>query len=279
MDANTKLKTVYKVKWKNLGVLLLLIVLAGGLIFGTVKIVKYIIDYKSTSQVINEFKQNVNIDNLVDDEFTKTIKPDSSLSKFDIYWDYIKLGLIDVNMASLKKINSDSVGYVEIKGIDFSYPVVKSEEDIYKKTSFDKKENQLGWIYLDKRSSLETLGTNTVIMGNKVIGDNLMGVLNGIFKKEWTDDKNNYVIKYSTNYYSTLWQIISVYHTKDKNYLKYDFENEDEVKKYFEESIGKSEIKFKAGILPSDKFLTIATNSNGTNIVIQAKLIKIREEQ
>lgn len=269
------IKTVYKIKWKNLLIILAIIVV---LVIGGFIAIKYLIDYNKTSKVITKISEEVKVNNIVDDEKTKTITPDSKLSKFDIYWDYIKLGLIDVDMASLKRINSDSIGYLEIKGTNFSYPIVKGEDDFYKSHSFDKSKNILGWLYVDKDNNIESLDTNTIIYGNKVFGNKLAGSLNEMQKSSWNEDKNNFIIRFSTNYHSTLWQIISVYDTKDKSYIKKDFTNEDEVQSYAESVIQKSKIKFKAGTLPTDKFLTITTNSNGTNMVVHAKLIKIREE-
>lgn len=277
-DNMTKVKTVYKIKWKNMAIVFVVLLLLGALVFGGIKVGKYFVDSSEIKEEINKIKENIVINNLVDDEFTTTIKPDSSLSKFDIYWDYIKLGLVDADLESLKRINSDTIGYVEIKGTSFVYPIVKGDNDFYKNHSFEKKENSLGWIYVDDEFSDEELKTNTIIYGNKVFGNVLMGSLSEVFNNEWKEDKNNFIIKFSTNYYSTLWQVISVYHTQEDDHLKCDFENEEVVKKYKDSIISKSEIKFKAGALSTDKFLTITTNSGGTNVVVQAKLIKIREE-
>lgn len=279
MMAKTKVKTVYKVKWKNLGVIIFIFILAILLILGGIFSIKYVSCYNKTKEIIDKIHQNVEVKSIVDDEFIKTFKQNSKLSKFDIYWDYIKLGLIDADMGALKKMNSDTVGYMEIKGTDFSYPIVLNTADKYKTLSFDKKENQLGWLYTDKETSFEEMDTNSIVYGNKIFGKVLSGSLNTMFKPTWHEDKNNFIIRYSTSYYSSLWQIISVYHTKDKNTLKNNFESEEELQKYIESIINKSEIKFKASALPSDKFLTITTNSNGANVVVHAKLIKLREEQ
>lgn len=272
----TKIKTVYKIKWKNLIFILLLLIGTAILMFGVFRVATFIKDNSATNKVIKEIEEKIEIEPLVDDDHTKTIPPDSKLSKFDIYWDYIKLGLLDVDMSSLKKMNSSAIGYIEVKGTDFAYPVVENNEDFYKSHSFNKKENTFGWIYLDKNSGLETLSTNTIILGNKTYSKNLMASLNTVFKSKWQEDDDNFIIKYSTSYYSTLWQIISIYETKSNDPLKAEF-SETELQEFITNSIEQSSFKFKADAKTTDKFLTLTTNSKGTNKVVLAKLIKIRE--
>lgn len=275
-----RVKTKYKVKWKNLFYITLIFILLGGLIFGGIMVTKYFINYRDIEKIVEKIHDEVEVKNTVDNDQIKTFKQSPKLSKFDIYWDYVKLGLIDVDMADLKKMNSDTIGYMEIKGSNFSYPIVQSNIDgYYKNHSFLKKENQLGWLYVDREAPLEELEVNNIVFGNKVYGKHLMGAVESMLNSDWKDDKNNFVIRYSTNYYSTLWQIVSVYHTKESDHLKKDFQNDEEVQKFVDDIISKSEIRFKASALSSDQFLTITTNGDNSNTVIHAKLIKLRKEQ
>lgn len=276
--AKTKVKTVYKIRWKNMAILLALVVVATTLIWGGNKFVRLFNDYNATKSIIEKISSEVEVTNVVDDENTKTIAPDSTLSKFDSYWNYIKLPLLEVDMASLKKINSQSIGYIEVKGTAFSYPVLQGDADFYKSHSFDKKENSFGWIYLSEENSTNSLDANTIIYANKVFGNVLSSNLKEIFKEEWSSNDDNYVIKYFTSDYSTLWQIVSVYKSKDEDYKKVSFDSEEEYEIYIDDILKRSEVKFKADVKTSDKLLTIATNSNGTNMIIQAKLIKIKED-
>ncbi len=275
--AKTKLKTVYKIKWKNLLVCLLIILLVVLVYLGGSYIFNFLKDYSTTKNIINNIYQKIEVKQIVDDEFTKTIPPDSSLSKFDVYWDYIKLSLIDVDMESLKRINSDTIGYMQVMGTDYSYPILEYKDGFYKNHSFDKKENSLGWIYLSEANNVESIGTNNIILGNKTYANILTNKLKDVFKQDWQKNNDNFLIKYTTNYYTSLWQIISIYKTKDKNYLKTTFSSEDELKEFIKESIDKSEYYFKTEAYPTDKFITLSTSSNNENMVVLAKLIKIKE--
>lgn len=275
--ADKKTKTVYKFKWKNFAVLVLVVIAVLGGVWGACWLYNSYKDYKSTKDVIEKIHDSVKVTNIVDDDKTKTIPPDSSLSKFDIYWDYIKLGLIDVDVASLMKINSDSIGYIDVKGTDFNYPVVSDQNGFYRTHSFDKKENSNGWIYMDERCSLEELGTNTIVYGNRLLFGNLFKDLDVVFKSSWNENDDNFVIRYYTNHYSTLWQIISVFKTDDNGGVRrVDFDDEGALDGYIDTMIRRSDVKFKATAKNTDKFLTLTTNSKGENTVLFAKLIKIK---
>lgn len=274
-----KTKKVYKLKWKNTGIMFAIVLIVLFIIFGLYKSFHLVRNYLYTNEMIDKIKGEIEVNNIVDDEKTKTIKPDSTLSKFDAYWDYIKKSLIEVDMAKLKRINTDIIGYMEVTGTDFSYPVTKGKNSYYENHTLDKRENLFGWIYMDEKNNLDELDTNTIIYGNKNYLNLLSSDLNKVLKEEWKEDNDNYLIKFYTNEHSTLWQIISVYKTKDKEHLKTTFEDESEIEGYIDSMLKKTEIKFKGYAKPDDKFLTITTNAKGSNLVVQAKLIKIRSEE
>jgi len=275
--AKTKMKTVYKIKWKNLCNLLSIIVIAFIILFGSIYLLKDNSNYKKTEDIIKKISKNVKVSNIADDENTSTIPPDSTLSKFDSYWKYIKLGLIEVDMSSLKKINSDSIGFIEVKGTNFNYPVVQRDNNYYKNHSYDKKDNSYGWIYLDENNKVDELDTNNVIHGNKTFRNVLFKNLEVLYDSEWHTNDDNFIIKYSTSKYSSLWQIISVYKTDKKDHINTTFKTENDLENFITNILDKTEIKFKADARTSDKFLTLTTNSNSSNIVVHAKLIKIKK--
>lgn len=273
-----KTKTVYKVKWKNLFSFILILTFSISLILLIIYLINVYNDYKKTKEMVSLIDSKVKITNIVDDDDTTIIEQDDEISKFDSYWNYIKLSLIEVDMASLKKINSDAIGWIEVKGTDVSYPVVQSKDNgYYMNHSFDKTSNRNGWIYLDHRNDINELDENTIIYGNYSHLNLLQNNLNTVFKSSWESNEDNYIIKYYTNNYTTLWQIVSAYKTEKSDYLKIDFEKEEDFSKYINEIIDKSEIDFNTNIANTDKLITLTTNSDGENIVVQAKLIKIKK--
>lgn len=277
--ANVKTKTVYKIKWKNLTRVLIIFV---GIIASCIcAYYAYIFigDYSKTKNNIAYINERIKKTNAVDDEDTRTIAPESTLSKFDIYWDYIKLGLIDVEMASLKRINADSIGYMEIKGTNFNYPIVGYKDGFYKTHSFDKIENLYGWPYLDENNKTDELPAHTIIHVPKQLGSIFTSNLGEVFKSAWNEDDDNFIIRYYMNNSAMLWQIISVYRTDEKDHLGTNFSSDSDLEDFIDASIKLSEVKFKASARTTDNLLTITTDSGKNDIVIFAKLIKIKEEK
>lgn len=65
----------------------------------------------------------------------------------------------------LYKQNSDMVGWVRIDGTTIDYPVMYTGDDFYLGHGFDKEESKSGVPFIDKRCSVEPMGTNTIIYG------------------------------------------------------------------------------------------------------------------
>lgn len=274
----TKTKTIYKIKWKNvikLGILitiLTVIITLGNLIFTTYG------DYRDTKTMIEIIEEKSKKTNVVDNENTTIIEPTENLSKFDSYWNYIKMSFIKVDMASLKKINSNAVGWIQLKGTNLDYPIVQHNDNtFYKNHSFNREKNKYGWLYLDYKNNSQELDSNNVIYGNSTVFDILYGNLKDVFKKSWQNDDDNFIIKYSTSNYTTLWQIVSIYKTDSKEHEKNIF-GEGEFDSFIKNITDKSEYDFNTDVNEQDKILTLTTNSEKENIVVQAKLIKIRKE-
>lgn len=252
-----KLKPKYKVRWKNVFKFLLfvfIIIVASKMIFRGINI---LIDNRNITK-INKKLSNVKINNIVDDENTYKTIDDKDINKFDNYFNYVKLGLLNVDLKNAKKINKNVIGWITINGTEVNYPIIKSKSDYYKNHSLDKKNNINGAIYTNSKT--EGLNEDIVIKGNYNRFNILFGTLKNLFKEPWYDDDDNYVIKLYLEDTSSLWQIVSVYKTKDRitrNNL-----------------INKSEYDFNTFVTDEDRILTIVADGN-QDIVIQAKLIKL----
>lgn len=275
MPKNVKKRV--KVKWKNVFKFLLFIFAITVLVVMFIKFISLKVDYSHTKDMIKMSRDKVKITSIVDDEYTTIIEQLENLSKFDSYWNYIKLSMIEADLASLKKINSHSIGWIEIKGTDISYPVVQySDNEFYKTHSFDKKENRFGWIYLDANCNLDE-SNNTIIYGNKNSIKSLFGNLNVLFSKEWQDNDNNFIIKFSNGNYTSIWQIFSIYKSKDNEHLNTTL-SLNEYYNFIKNLSNKSLFDFKVSVKESDKILTLTTNDQKENYVVHAKLIKIKNE-
>lgn len=254
-------KKRYRLKWKNLLRFILIIALVVLLIEGIIKLVDIYTDFTNIDSIANK-SQSLKKENLVDDNTTTIVKPNIELSKFDEYYNYVKLGMLNVDLNSLKKINPDIVGYVEVKGTNISYPVVHGSSNYYLNHSVDKSKNVNGALYTEI-SDFSEIANNTIIYGKVDYFGKLFGSLNTLFKDSWQDNGNNYVIKFYNGNYTSIWEIVSIYRSKSIN-------NYDDI-------LNKSEYDFNTTLSDDDKILTLVGLKNNKNIIVHAKLIKYKK--
>ena len=230
-------------------------------------------NYRRVNSMMDEIKDATTISNLVDDSNTTVIEPHEDISKFAPYWNYINLSLIGVNLEEVRKVNPDTVGWIQIKGTEIDYPVVRGADNgYYTKHSFDNKTNNFGAIYLNSQTDLSDVPANTIILGNKTFMNTLFGKIDIINKPSWKQNDTNHIIKFATDNYTALYQVFSVY--KQKGISNFNIVPDEN---YLTEITNKSNYDFKTTVDLNDKIITVSTNSKRTNLVIHGKMIKIRK--
>ena len=86
------------------------------------------------------------------EENVEIIEQIAEISPTDPYWDYIKMSLIDVDFSELLKINSSTVGWIQVNVNNINYPFVMANDNKYYLThTFNKSYNSAGWVFLDYR--------------------------------------------------------------------------------------------------------------------------------
>lgn len=234
--------------------------------------------FKDNKQIDEEAKETVekaDIQEVSDNE--NTIKIENEVKKEDLYWKYINTKLIDVNLKELKQENKDTIGWIQIAGTNINYPIVQTNNnDYYLTHSFKKKDNLGGWIFLDYRNNIKELDKNTIIYGHGRLDKSMFGSLKNVFTNNWLNNSDNFIIKLSTESHNTLWQVFSVYKIPTTNdYIKVKFNNDNELKDFYDMLLNRSEHNFNTNITTKDKILTLSTCYNTEDkVVLHAKLIK-----
>ncbi len=209
---------------------------------------------------------------------TTTTKKKTTKKKESDYYSYTKTSLMNVDFTKLKKKNSDTVGWIYVPNTNINYPFVQTKDNnYYLNRAFDKTKNGAGWIFADYRSDLKNFKNNTVIYGHGRVDNIMFGTLEDTLKKSWYTKKENQIIKMSTPYENTLWQIFSIYTIKAESYyLTHNFENDASYQKFLDTITKRSIYNFGVDMTTSDKVLTLSTclNYDGDRIVVHAKLIK-----
>lgn len=265
-----------KLKWKNIILILIFLILFITLNISIYNIIKWKLDSNKTNEEINTIQENANIEEVQDNKGTEIIKQAKKIPKENPYWDYIKMNMIDVNFDNLKKINSDVVGWIKVNGTNINYPFVQSKDNKYYLThSFSKSYNNAGWVFLDYRNN-NINNRNTIIYAHGRTDKTMFGTLRKVLNNGWINNTNNYVIKISTEKENSLWQIFSIYHIPTTNdYLQTEFKDEREYQRFLNILKNRSNHNFNTSITSNDTILTLSTCYNDSEkMVVNAKLIK-----
>lgn len=271
-----KMNNKIKLKWKNIILILIFLILFITLNISIYNIIKWKLDSNKTNEEINTIQENTNIEEVKDNKGTEIIKQAKKIPKENPYWDYIKMNMIDVNFDNLKKINSDVVGWIKVNGTNINYPFVQSKDNKYYLThSFSKSYNNAGLVFLDYRNN-NINNRNTIIYAHGRTDKTMFGTLRKVLNNGWINNTNNYVIKISTEKENSLWQIFSIYHIPTTNdYLQTEFKDEREYQRFLNILKNRSNHNFNTSITSNDTILTLSTCYNDSEkMVVHAKLIK-----
>lgn len=237
-------------------------------------------DNKSNIKETNEIMDKVDIVEKEDEETVEIIEnidePQESM-----YYSYIKMKLIDVNFDELKSINNEVVGWIKVEGTTINYPFVHtSNNDYYLNHSFDKSSNGAGWVFMDYRNKINLSNKNTILYAHGRTNGRMFGDLKNILSNNWLNDKNNFVIKLSTNKENTLWQVFSVYRIDNtSDYIQTEFSDENEFLDWGNMLLNRSSYNFNTSLNGSDRIITLSTCYNDyEKVVLHAKLIKLEKK-
>lgn len=275
-DRNNKKKKRKKKKNTTWIFAILFLVFISIIVFCLIKIFVWGKDNKDTSKVIDDINNAVNVTLRDDDDNTELIN-DTNEEKTSDYWYYIKFPLIDVDITELKDKNSDTVGWINVNNTNINYPFVQGKDNSYYLShSFDKKYNEAGWVFLDYRNSKDLNNKNTILYAHSRLDKTMFGSLSKVLKSSWYNNKDNHIIRLSTDTENTLWQIFSVYKIPEESYyITTNFNTNEEYSKFLNTIKQRSIHNFNTNLDTNDKILTLSTCYSDTErTVVHAKLIK-----
>ncbi len=242
------------------------------------KVIRHYLDDKKTINQLDEINDVVAIEEIDnDEEDMEIIEQEEKIEESNPYWDYIKMNIIDVDFNELKKINKDIRGWIQVNGTNINYPFFQTDNNsFYLNHSLDRSYNSAGWIFLDYRNNISSDDRNTIIYGHGRVSPVMFGSLKNILTNGWLNNSSNYVVKLSTEYQNTLWQVFSVYHIPTtSDYIQTSFKSDREYNTFINMILNRSAFNFDTTVSTSDRILTLSTCYNDNDkVVLHAKLIK-----
>lgn len=237
-------------------------------IFSISQIYKWNKQNNEINEQLDKIKDLVKINKVTNDNNENTVTNSNVSSK--------NLNLTNVNFSALKSINSDVTGWLEVSGTNINYPFVQTNNNkYYLNHSFDKTYNDAGWLFLDYRNNLLN-DKNTIIYAHARLDKTMFGSLKNTLTKDWINNKDNYIVRISTETENTLWEVFSIYHIENTDdYLTIKFNNDNEFLNYIDMIKKRSIYDFNTDVNNVDKILTLSTcYKTNQKLVLHAKLIK-----
>ena len=244
------------------------------LIYNFLNIIKWNKENRKSNEIFENIRKDTSIVEKNNIENIVFINPDKD--KNSLYWYYASFNFIDVDLNNLLMKNDSTIGWIQVPGTNVNYPFVQStNNNYYLKHSFDNSYNDAGWVFLDYRNNIKLTDKNNIIYGHARKDGTMFGSLKNILKNSWYMNIDNHIIKISTQYENSLWQIFSVYYIDTESYyINVNFNNED-FQQYLDTSLERSIYNFEANVNIEDKIITLSTcHGEKKKLVVQAKLIK-----
>jgi len=185
---------------------------------------------------------------------------------------------ISIDFEALYAINSEINSWLYIPGTPVSYPILfGTNNQKYLTTTFDKKSNILGSIFMDYRNDPGYQDLNTIIYGHNTKNDAMFGSLKKYKDQEYADERLN--VHILTENEVRLYEIFSVYETPaTSDTYTISFASRDSYANYLKEMASKSVVSAGSPPGKTDPIITLSTCTGGAKVmrlVLQAKLIKV----
>ena len=190
------------------------------------------------------------------------------------------------NLDELRKINKDIIGWIRIENTPVDYPVLESENYLYK--NYKGEYSRYGSIFTDNSSKLENNPQNILLHGHHMNNGSMFASICNF--ANLTFYKANPTFKFDTIYEKGNWKIISVFKTNTDpdqgevfNYLISDFgTKKDKFVEYIYQVRLRSVIDVPVDVNEDDKIVTLSTCSyelKDFRTVVVARKVRENEDE
>lgn len=213
-------------------------------------------------------------DKVVDDYDSPIV---TEMNPFRIYG---KLSLDQVDFASLKQKNPDTVAWLSVDRTNINYPIVKTgDNDFYLDHTFDKTYRKTGWTFMDFRNDPNMSDSNTIFYGHNLLNKTSFGSISNIFTDNWQRNSNKRIVVL-TEKYKYYYTIFSAYYIDPEvYYLQTNFDTNAEKIIFFNTLKSRSVVDFGESVESVNNIITLSTctEDNKGRKVVHAKLINTEE--
>lgn len=192
----------------------------------------------------------------------------------------------EVDLDELRKINQDIIGWIRIENTPVDYPVLGSEDYLYK--NYKGEYSKYGSIFTDNSSKLEENPQNIILHGHHMNNGSMFAAICDF--ADLTFYKANPTFIFDTIYGKGKWKVISVFKTNTDpeqgeifNYLISDFgTKKDNFLEFIYQVRLRSIIDIPVDVNEDDKIVTLSTCSyelKDFRTVVVARKVRENEDE
>ena len=182
--------------------------------------------------------------------------------------------LADTDLAPLRQINGDVLGWIEIPDTRISYPLLQySDNNFYLSRSWQKYDNPAGSIFLEYQNAPDFSDFNTLIYGHRMNSGDMFGTLHMFSEQEYLDAHPRVYIV--TDIGCRVYAIFAACEVPvDSRVYAMNFSNDIYKQAYIDHCLEQSEVTGNVELSPADSFITLSTctklSGHGYRFVVQA---------
>ena len=235
-------------------------------------------DNLENSYAVDQEQESENIDNLEDDDALQSISGQEVRTVFED-GDEKTLPVLKnpIDFTQLLSVNSDIVGWLRIRALDISYPVVQGKDnDYYLHRTFEKTDNFAGCLFVNSYNMGDFTDQNTIIYGHNMKNGSMFGKLKNFSDPE-VFKKSRYFWIFTPDFIYQ-YRIFSA-SVVDKTGLTYQISfTDDEFDQFISRAYSNSVVDNQGvTVTKEDRIVTLSTctGDDSTRFVVMGKLAQI----
>lgn len=125
-------------------------------------------------------EESEDIDVLEDDDAVQSVSGDRKMVTVTVEGEEVLLPVMNnpIDFEELQSINTDVCGWLRIRALDISYPLVQAEDnDYYLHRTFEREDNFAGCLFVNCDNKSDFSDTNTIIYGHNMKNGSMFGKL------------------------------------------------------------------------------------------------------
>lgn len=235
-------------------------------------------DNLENSYAVDQEQESENIDNLEDDDALQSISGQEVRTVFEDGEEKTLPVLKNpIDFTQLLSVNSDIVGWLRIRALDISYPVVQGKDnDYYLHRTFEKTDNFAGCLFVNSYNMGDFTDQNTIIYGHNMKNGSMFGKLKNFSDPE-VFKKSRYFWIFTPDFIYQ-YRIFSA-SVVDKTGLTYQISfTDDEFDQFISRAYSNSVVDNQGvTVTKEDRIVTLSTctGDDSTRFVVMGKLAQI----